>query len=76
MDGPVTHVDFTNTNCIQTFNGANVVSLCHFINCIDKGRSLLRIIESTSSPIARHHTIKDIEEISGHMVQTVLCRSA
>ena len=27
-------------------------------------------------PIARHRTIKDIEEISGHMVQTVRCRSA
>ncbi len=24
--GPVTHVDFTNTQCLQTFNGANVVS--------------------------------------------------
>ncbi len=27
ITGPVTHVDFTNTDCIQTFNGANVVSI-------------------------------------------------
>ncbi len=26
ITGPVTHVDFTNTTCIQTFNGATVVS--------------------------------------------------
>ncbi len=26
ITGPVTHVDFTNTDCLQTFNGANVVS--------------------------------------------------
>ena len=33
---PATHVDFTNTDCLQTFNGANVVSLCHkivFLHC-------------------------------------------
>ncbi len=31
---------------------------------------------STRCPIARHRTIKDIEEISGQMVPTVRCRSA
>ncbi len=40
MDGPVTHMDFTNTDCIQTFNGANVVSFFSVITSYEKHISL------------------------------------